>query len=44
MAGLNETASALRQIDQAISLDPSYAPAWTALGAVNFMGGRRKAA
>ena len=41
MAGLNETGPALRQIEQAINLDPSYAPAWTALGAVNFIGGRR---
>jgi len=31
-------------MEQAISLDPSYAPAWTALGAVQFLGGSRERA
>ncbi len=41
LAGLNETDKAIKQIEQAISLDPSYAPAWTALGGVQFYGGAR---
>jgi tetratricopeptide (TPR) repeat protein len=41
---MNETGRAVKQIEQAISLDPSYAPAWTALGAVQFLGGRRERA
>ena len=44
MAGMNETGSAIKQIEQAISLDRSYAPARTALGAVQFLGGRREGA
>jgi tetratricopeptide (TPR) repeat protein len=43
-AGLHEPRSALRQIEQAINLEPSYAPAWTALGAVKFVGGQREEA
>src|SRR4030095_8563206 len=27
--------------EEAINIDPSYAPAWTALGAVTFIGGRK---
>ena len=41
LAGLNDTSRAVKQMEQAISLDPSYAPAWTALGAVQFLGGSR---
>jgi putative PEP-CTERM system TPR-repeat lipoprotein len=44
LAGLNETGEAIKQIEQAISLDPTYAPAWTALGAVQFISGTRERA
>jgi tetratricopeptide (TPR) repeat protein len=44
LAGLNESAKAIKQIEQALALDPGYAPAWTALGAAQFAGGSREEA
>ena len=41
MAGMSDTARAMKQIEEAIGLDPSYAPAWTSLGAMRFHGGQR---
>jgi tetratricopeptide (TPR) repeat protein len=38
LAGLDNPSRALHQIEQAIHLDPTYAPAWTALGALQFQG------
>ena len=34
----------MTQVEQAIHLDPTYAPAWTSLGAVRFHGGQRELA
>lgn len=42
LAGLKDTKRALQEIEQAIAIDPSSAPAWTALGAVQFVGGSRE--
>ena len=44
LAGLKDTKRALQEIEQAIAIDPSSAPAWTARGAVQFVGGSREAA
>ena len=42
LAGLNETTRAIKEMEQAIALDPSYAPAWSALGAARFVGGQQR--
>jgi Tfp pilus assembly protein PilF len=44
LAGLKEIPRALREIEDAIALDPSYAPAWTALGAVRLRNGSAREA
>ena len=44
LAGLDNPSRALNQIEQAIHLDPTYAPAWTTLGALQFHGGKREQA
>jgi tetratricopeptide (TPR) repeat protein len=44
LAGLRHTPRAIKEIEQALALDPAYAPAWTALGAAQLRAGARKEA
>jgi tetratricopeptide (TPR) repeat protein len=44
LAGLKDIPRALREIEEAIALDPSYAPAWTALGTLRLRDGSDKEA
>jgi Tfp pilus assembly protein PilF len=44
LAGLRDMARALRQIEEAIALDPSFAPEWTALGAIRLRDGSSQSA
>ena len=44
LAGLQQSASAIGEIEQAIELDPAFAPAWTALGSAQLRSGDRQQA
>ena len=44
LAGLQQSASAIGEIEQAIELDPAFAPAWTALGSAQLRSGARQQA
>jgi cytochrome c-type biogenesis protein CcmH/NrfG len=44
LAGLRDVPRALRQIEEAIALDPSFAPAWIALGALRLREGSGQSA